>query len=257
IKSNEDKYSKKSSKISSLDKIPVLIFPKTNKEEDQKKRRVYLGVRHLFGFRDWPADSKARFLDEQIKSKDDVDRIRRELSIKKQEISRYLIPFRLRIKAKAAWEPHKDQDFWVLGESLNRSGIKQYINLNVDKDSLNVIGVNQDRLKNLLTFIYGTPDKNRKDRCINETRDLSQLARVLESREARTALEKGKTIEEASVLIDTPDEKISRLKRVLSELRVVIRAMKKRPGIAPFQSAFKAFEKASKKFIGDAQKPHV
>ena len=257
IQSNKDRYAKRSTKISDLDSIPVLIFPKTTEQEDQKQQRVYLGVRHLFGFRDWPADSKARFLDAQIKSKDDLDRTRRELNIKKHEVSRYLIPFRLKKKVKAVWEPHKDQDFWVLGESLNRSGIKQYIGLIIDKDSLDVLGVNQDRLKKLLTFIYGTPESGREDRRINETRDLSDLARVLESKEARAALEGGSTLEESSVLIETPDETFARLKRLLSELHVVIGVMKKRPGFATLVSTFKAFDKATKSFIRDAQKPRI
>src|SRR5439155_10961951 len=136
----------------------------------------------------------------------DVQRTMRELNIKKQEISRYLIPFRLRKQAREIWEPHKDQDFWVLGEGLNRSGIKQYIELEVDRDSLDVKGFEKDSLKNLLTFIYGTPEKDRRDRRIEETRDLSKLAKVLASRTARAALEKGRSLEESSVLIDTPSE---------------------------------------------------
>jgi len=257
IQTNKDKYAKKSAKISALDSIPVLIFPKTDEQEDQKQRRVYLGVRHLFGFREWPADSKARYLDAQIKSKDDLDRIMRELNIKKQEISRYLVPFRLRKKLKTAWEPHKDQDFWVLGESLNRSGIKQYLGLEVDRDSLEVIAFKRDRLRNLLTFIYGSPERNRRDRRIDETRDLSKLAKVLESKAARTALERGSTLEESYVLIETRDETVARLKRLLSELRIVIGVLKKRPGSAHVHSSFKSFEKASKKFIRNAQKPGI
>jgi len=252
IRANRAKYEKKSARLADLDNVSVLIFPDTGDEQDQKQR-VYLGVRHLFGFRDWPAESKARFLDSQIKSKADLVRTMRELNIKRHEIARYLVPLRLRKQARELWEPHKDQEFWVLGEGLNRSGIREYIGLEVEKDSLQIKGVANDRLKNLLTFVYGTPQEDRKDRRIEDTRDLSKLGKVLVHKEARAALEKGRTLEEASILIDSPDEAITRLKRLASELKVVVDVLKKRPGGSSLAAKFTTFERAVKQFISDAK----
>lgn len=250
IRANTHKYESKSTKLDDLEHIPVLIFPGT--DTDKRQQRIYLGVRHLFGFKDWPPDSKARFLDSEIKSKEDLSRMMRELNIKKQEISRYLVPLRLRNYAKNLWEPHKDQDFWVLGEGLSRSGIKEYISLNIDGDSLEVKGVDKKKLEQLFTFIYGTPEKQRKDRRIAETRELSNLARVLESKPARVALEKGATLEEASVLIESSDETVARLRRLVSELRVVVRVLKKRHGGDALHARFTAFAKSAKQLTKNA-----
>src|SRR5262245_38128803 len=131
IRVNRPQYELKSAKLDDLESIPVLVFPTTTSDEERKKeQRVYLGVRHLFGFRDWPPEGKAPYLDGQIKTEADVDRVARELNIKRQDIQRYLIPYRLRKAAATTWQQHhKDQDFWVIGESLNRTGIKDYIAL--------------------------------------------------------------------------------------------------------------------------------
>ena len=257
ILANRMKYAKKSARIDSLDQIPVLIFPEATPDDNQAQQRIYLGVHHLFGFRDWPADSKARFLDAQIHSVDDLRRTMRELNIKKHEIARYLVPFRLRKQAKDIWEPHKDQDFWVLGEGLNRSGIKEYISLDVDKDSLEINGFSKDKLKSLLVFIYGSPEKDRRDRRIEETRDLSKLAKVLASKDARSALEKGRALDDALVLIDTPRESVARLRRLLSELKVVVGVLKHQTGHAGagLSARFESFARLARELIRNAKKP--
>ena len=124
IRANRDEYAQKSDKLDDLESIPVLIFAKSPSVQLKKEQRVYLGVRHLFGFREWPPESKAHYLHSQVTSEEDLQRLTRELNIKRQDIQRYLVAHRLRAKANALWRPYKDQDFWVLGESLNRSGIK-------------------------------------------------------------------------------------------------------------------------------------
>jgi hypothetical protein len=248
IRDKKTDYEKLSKRLSDLDQIPVLVFPEMGDEQDKQEQRVYLGVRHLFGFRDWPAESKARFLDALIKKPDDLTRTMRELNIKRSEIQRYLVPLRLRKHAKELWEPHDKQDFWVLGEGLNRTGIRQYIGLDVNKDTYAVNAVNKGKLETLFRFIYGTPSKNRNDRVIQDTRDLSDLAKVLAHDKASAALEKGRTLEEASVLIESTDETVKRLKRLVSELGVVVSVLKKRPKSGPLVVRFASFKKAAREF---------
>ena len=59
IRSNLSKYPNAKS---NLDRIPVLLFPGTRDDVLENTMRVYLGVRHLLGFREWPPVSKAIFL---------------------------------------------------------------------------------------------------------------------------------------------------------------------------------------------------
>ena len=76
-----------------LKAIPVLVFPDGGRHDDNEEELRYLGVKHLFGFRDWPPYSKAMFLDKRIASKKDLSQVLRELNITRQEAARYLLPY--------------------------------------------------------------------------------------------------------------------------------------------------------------------
>lgn len=258
ILTNRPNYSSKSTKLDDLKRIPVLIFPPGDDEDQNTEQRVYLGVRHLFGFREWPAESKAKFLDTNIRGAEDLARTTRELNIKKTELRRYLIPYRLRKKAKALWDPYGDQDFWILGEGLSRSGIKDYVELDIDADSLQVRGFNQDKLKNLLQFIYGPKEKGKvSERRIRETRDLGTLSKVLQSKRAAGALEGGLSLDEAALFIETTSESMARLERVVRDLRLLLTGVLKRghkSGVSRVLEQFDLFDKTVKEFIRDAKK---
>ena len=191
--------------------------------------RVYLGVRHLFGFKDWPAESKATFLDEQIKSGEDLERTVDELGIKKSAVRRYLIPYRMTQKAKQHLKGISDQEFWILGEALTRSAIPEYIELEVDPDTLEVEGYNLAKLRKLIDFLYGelTNDGTRNflTRKITDTRDSSKLAKVLSDPKAAAKLERGASLEEALLEVQTPSENVKRLRKQLGELAVIVRSI--------------------------------
>jgi hypothetical protein len=91
IRSNLAKYSKPDN---FLDRIPVLVFPAGQDDKTTTEMRVYLGVRHLLGFREWPSFSKARFLDRESQS-NGLDNVLREVQLTKQKARRFLIPYRL------------------------------------------------------------------------------------------------------------------------------------------------------------------
>jgi ParB-like chromosome segregation protein Spo0J len=50
IRANPQRYT---GRKSDLEKIPVLVFPDKPDEQQKNEMRVYLGVRHLLGFREW------------------------------------------------------------------------------------------------------------------------------------------------------------------------------------------------------------
>lgn len=259
ILANPDKYAKRSTQIEQLKEIPVLVFPQLGGDSDQKQQRIYLGVRHLFGFRDWPAESKARFLDSQIRQKPDLERLRRELNIKRAEIRRYLIPYRLRKGAQALWDPYAEQDFWVLGEALNRGGIKEYIELDIDSATLQIRSFAHPKLKNVLEYIYGVPEGSRRaSKRIGETRDLSKLSKVLQSKRAAAMLERGRSLEEALLFIETAGQSVSRLERSLRELRVLLKnvlskQIKDADSRENLLKKFDAFDQAAREFIKHAK----
>lgn len=253
ILSNVQLYQGQSDRLNDLQEIPVLIFPARPSAQREKEQRVYLGVRHLFGFREWPPESKARYLDGQIKNEQDLDRLARELNIKRQEIQRYLVPYRLRRAAGPLWEPYRDQEFWLLGEGLSRAGIKAYIALDVDRGSLRIRSFDKTKLKYLLRFIYGSPASERSDRVVKETRLLSSLAKVLQNKRAAFALEKGRSLSEASILLETEGETRRRLKDLLRECTAILNRFKSEPGSADMVARFKAFKLASRHFLKDGR----
>lgn len=212
-----------------LKKIPVLVFHEAEDESHVQDMRVFLGVRHLFGFKDWPAESKAIFLDEQIKSGEDLERTVDELGIKKSAIRRYLVPYRVTRKAKQHLKGISDQEFWILGEALTRSAIPEYIELEVNPDTLEVEGYNLQKLRKLIDFLYGelteNGTRNFLTRKVTDTRDSSKLARVLSDTRAAAKLERGASLEEAVLEVQTPSENLKRLRKQLGELAVIIRSI--------------------------------
>jgi hypothetical protein len=195
-----------------LKRIPVLLFPGVGSQGDSEEVLRYLGVKHLFGFRDWPPLSKAMFLDKRVSSKSDLAQVLKELNIKKQEAARYLIPYRLRKAAKDIFKKVDAEDFWSLAESFGRTKIKAYIELDVDRRSMRIKTFDRIKLRYLTQFLYG------KSRRVTDTRQLSALSRVLGSHEAAHRLERGATLDEASLYVESKQDTLAHLVRQLEKL---------------------------------------
>jgi hypothetical protein len=210
IRSNPQKYGPEL--INSLERIPVLIFPPNTGGGFSEEMLRYLGVKHLFGFRDWPPVSKAMFLDKRIGSKKDMVQVLKELNITRQEVSRYLVPYRLTRAAKQAFRKVNIEDFWSLAESFGRKNIKAYIQLDVDRKTMRIRSFDSAKLRHLAQFLYG------KKRRVTDTRQLSALSRVLGSREAAMKLEKGATLDEAALYVESKQETIAHLQKQVEKI---------------------------------------
>ena len=239
-----------------LKEIPVLVFPEQPDAQQKNEMRVYLGVRHLLGFREWPPLSKAQFLDRESKTPGGLDGVIKEMRITKSQARRFLVPFRLLIDAKL--EIPKGEDFWVLGEALQRSGIKKFVQLEVDSGTLEIVGYSKKNLNLLLDDLYG-PEKSDGTRdagkkVVGETRELSRLSKVLGSEKAAAALRAGKTLEEAEIYVDTREESLRRLEKVANELGVVVKkvtAGRKDDASKKLNSAANALGVAASKFLSN------
>jgi len=254
ILGHQDRYV---GRIEDLKTIPALVFPERPDEEHKSEMRIYLGVRHLIGFREWPPLSKARFLDRLSQDEGGLDRVMKELRITKTQVRRFLVPYRLLTSARIAIP--KGEDFWVLGEALSRSGIKNFLQLEVD-GSLNVVNYSKKRLGLLLDCIYG-PRKSDGERAaaarvVSDTRDLSRLASVLDSERASSVLFAGKSLEEAEIHVDTREESLSRLAKMRKDIAVLLKKLTKgsnNPETQCLVQAHKHFDNAVKEFISKEQ----
>ena len=167
----------------------MLKFPNAGASQDAAQR-IYLGVRHLFGYREWPPLSKAKFLHREIKQLGDIDRVVRELGITKSDIQRYLTPYRVLLKTDS--DIPEGKDFWLLGEALTRSGVRKYVQLDVNRKTVQVNDVNSRNVNHLLDFLYGKYNRSKKTRDpstarISDTRHLKDLNRALGSEDAGEA----------------------------------------------------------------------
>jgi hypothetical protein len=221
-----------------LQQIPVLVFAEGAARDSEEVLR-YLGVKHLFGFRDWPPTSKAMFLDERVRSKKDLGQVLRELNITRQEVARYLIPYRLRKAAKKIFDKVNAEDFWSLAESFGRTRIRAYIQLDVDRRTMRVKVFERNKLRYLVQFLYG------KKRRVTDTRQLSALGRVLGSPEAARVLEKGATLDEASLYVAPKQETIAQLLRQLEKVFGKIESLS--PGKDDRKKILEVMEELSRK----------
>jgi hypothetical protein len=235
-----------------LKRIPVLTFPSATSAAAQNDLRIYLGVRHLFGYREWPPLSKARFLDTEI-AKLGVDRIANEIGISKQEIRRFVVPLRL-LKSRISAEI--EDDFWVLGEALSRTNIQRFIELDVDTNTLSVKSFSKVRFDELLDFLYGKKvgkaPRDSDSKAIGETRDLKTLAAVVANKDALQALRKGKSLEIAADYIDTRPQKVRRLTMLTDRVATLVKQVT--DGVtsdlaSELKDSANTFSKASKRFV--------
>jgi len=254
IRAHPDRYA---GRKSDLDQIPVLIFPEEPDDQQKNEMRVYLGVRHLFGFRDWPPLSKAQYLDRESEREGGLDRVLQETQLKKNQARRFLVPFRL-LKSAELKIPDSE-GFWVLGEALARAGIKKFLQLEVDPKTLRVLSYNKRSLNLLLTDLYGPKRGGERDpsgKIVFDTRDLSRLANVLSSERATSVLHAGKTIGEAEIYVDTWEQSITRLTKVMKEMRVLIKKVLRHKNGAENEhlgNSFRRFDTAVKEFVKKAR----
>lgn len=210
-------------RIEDLKRIPVLVFPEKPDDEQKNEMRIYLGVRHLLGFREWPSVSKAQFLDRESKQ-GGLDKVLNELRLSKTQARRFLVPYRLLKDAKISIP--KGEAFFTLGEALSRTGIKNFVQLEID-DDLEIEAYNKKSLSTLLNYLYGpkkaSGERDSQARIISDTRDVSRLAKVLDSDKAASVLAGGKSIDEAEIHVDTRQESIKRLAKLRTRLTVLVK----------------------------------
>lgn len=251
IRSNPSRYH---GKKSDLESIPVLVFPEKPNEQQANEMRVYLGVHHLLGFREWPPISKAQYLDKESKKAGGLDSVIKETRITRTNARRFLVPFRL--LKRADFELPKREEFWVIGEGLQRAGIKNFLQLEVDPKTMEILSYNKNNLNLLLNDLYGIKKGSMRDqstKVVFDTRDLSRLAKVLGSSKAASKLHSGHSLEEAEIYVDTREQSMARLSKLVKDLGILLNKIlpdsKKSDTAQQLQKTYKQFEVAVKNFI--------
>lgn len=255
IRSNPAKYSS-SDHLEDLESIPVLVFHNKPTAKEEDALRVYLGVRHLFGFRDWPPLSKAQYLEEESKRPGGIDRILRETQLSKTTAKGFLIP--LRVLKQAKEQIPAGDDFANLSEALKRSGTAAFLELETDPKTLEVISFDKKKFALLLDDLYGKKEKgarNSDTKVVSDTREISTYARVLSSKVASAVLHSGKSLADAEIYVDTTEESKKRLIKLNKQIGTLLKKMssgsKKTKEDTNALDAYKAFDAEIKKYIAN------
>jgi len=252
IRANLQKYPNRKS---DLKKIPVLVFPSGDKLQKSDAIRVYLGVRHLLGIREWPPLAKALFLDRESKTSGGLDKVLKEVRLTKNQARRFLVPYRLLRKVDVPLP--LGEDFWVLAEALGRSGVKDFLQLDVDPKTLQISSYHKEHLSVLLDDLYGprsaaTGSRDSKRRKIQDTRELSLYANILASEKARNALRGGKDLDEAAIYLGTDEQSLARLMKMLKALKLLISKLttpaKRDAQVSALRAAFRKLEAVARAF---------
>jgi hypothetical protein len=233
-----------------IDSVPVLIFGATKTEDEAKHVRAYLGVRHLLGIREWPPLSKAQFLEREAAAVGNLDDVLREVRLTKTQARRFLIPYRL--LQRAGKELPAGEEFWVLAEALNRAGVKDYIELKTN-EALEVTGFSKPKLARVLDDLYGPPSSNGRvsaKRKVADTRHLSLYAKVLQTERARDALHVGKDLAEAAIYVDSKEQSLDRLEKLVQQLKLLVKKIVPSPAKGKrLREAVSELEKAAAEFV--------
>lgn len=186
--------------------IPVIIYPQRNDVLD------YLGYRHITGVKDWGALEKARYLDQLYSLHIDQlgkDKIYPVLAKMIGSRSDYVAKLHtaLRLYDHANDEAYygaeieeKDFNFSWLTTALSFTGTVSYLGLESPGDS-DLSHLNEDNFKQLFVWMFDPKKKK-----IDDSRQITELNKIIEAPQALEKLKSGSSISEAILYTSAPNE---------------------------------------------------
>jgi hypothetical protein len=145
---------------------------------------------------------------------------------------------------------------WVVAEALGRSGVKSFLQLEVNPDTLGILSFDKKRLTALLNYLYGpkkaTGERDPSGKVVSDTRDLSRLSRVLSSDKAASVLHAGKSLEQAEIYVDSREESLKRLSKVLKDMGALLKKLtvgSKNSETERLVQSYKRFDAVAKAFV--------
>ncbi len=193
--------------------VPCLIF-----SSDEQILR-YLGFRHITGIKSWGSLQKARYIKKLrdrfysgMDPRQQTVALAREIGSRADYVAQMLTALNLYDRAEAvnfydvAGLNPQEIEFSVLSTAISYSNIAEYVGLE-DRQDMAGINVDDDALKNLLSWMFLA--RGNQKPVLGDSRNLKQLAAVVESKAAISVLIKDGNLEAAYQLSRGPAQALS------------------------------------------------
>lgn len=183
-------------------RLPESVVPAAKPNEirvflvkDRKDARDFIGFKHVNGARRWDSHAKARFAADWLGEGDSIDDVSRRLGDAHNTVSRLVNGIFVLDQATelGLYQKREGRRFYFshLYTAISHNPVRRYLELpEVDGELLGASPVPVTRstqLRNLMTWLYGTPDVEPAIRTQNP--DLNRLVKVLSSDKATRRLE--------------------------------------------------------------------
>ena len=194
-------------------KVPCLVFP----HEDKIMR--YLGFRHITGIKSWGSLQKARNIKKMrdrfyagVVGKDELTALAREIGSRSDYVAQMLTALNLYERAEIknfydvkGLDP-QEIEFSVLSTAISYTNIATYVGLEGRQDMAGA-NVKDENLKNLLSWMFVARGDQKP--VLGDSRNLKQLAAVVESTAATAVLLKNGNLDAAYQLSRGPAQALS------------------------------------------------
>lgn len=200
--------------------IPCILYPRREDVLD------YLGYRHITGVKDWGALEKARYLEQlyqihivNTEPNKIYTKLAKMIGSRADYVSKLHLALKLYDKANdsayyGADIKEENISFSWLTTALGYSGIVSFIGLSSASDA-SIETLNEENFEKLFTWMF-FPGKM----VIKESRQISELAKIIESSVALERLENGSSIDEALLYTSAPCEAfIEMLRKAKQQLK--------------------------------------
>ncbi len=202
-----------------LQNIPVVV--RTNREETLP----FVGFRHVTGIKEWDAPAKAQYAHRLVTAGYTVDRIAQLIGDKTRQVDRWIRTQSLVLRANKLGITQEDAakvfHFSYLLTATDAPATQKWLKLHQDPAKSLVKGVDDDKLKKLWAWLYGSKQREVSP-VVPESRQIHKLNRVLAVPEAIKELEKTGNLDRALAYTQSREEYVA---NVLAEVRTMLQDM--------------------------------
>lgn len=206
-----------------LMRVPVVVYP------DRSQVQASLGFRHVSGIAEWSAESKARYIADLVNEGKDFRTVARMIGSRADYVRRQYYAHQALANAAndGADVGRPVRRFGVYYRALSSPQAREYIGLDWEQDSAQppapdaraIEEAKAGNFKDFLSFLFGDEDHGP---VITDSRQLTDLGRVLGDVEAAAVLRDERDFDLALEIIGTDKDRVfSQLRGALTRLRSV------------------------------------